>query len=245
MPSVSIAAAASGLVQWKTTRAFVVARMRCATPAARAACSASLVPDVEIVGSTTSGTGAACARSQMASARQAAARRWRRTRLARAARVPGSSGPKRLISCASRSRHGPPDPSRAPPARGRDGRAIVGIASAARHRQHRPRAFTRRVLRRRMAAFASLGPRREGTSVQRQLDAQRNEELVLAESALHGERRASLVRVFMMVGFAVSRGVIGPTLGGLAHHVDAIRNVIGFSYAAFSLLLYFVLRRQQ
>jgi adenylate cyclase len=96
-----------------------------------------------------------------------------------------------------------------------------------------------------MAAFASSGLRREATSVQRQLDAQRNEELVLAESALHGERRASLVRVFMMIGFAVSRGVIGPVLGGLPHHLDTTRNVIGFSYAAFALLLYFLLRTQQ
>ncbi len=74
------------------------------------------------------------------------------------------------------------------------------------------------------------------------LEARRNEEQTLAEGALLGERRSSLVRVAMVVLFGVSVEVI-PRLRGVPMPSDGLRVLVGSFYTVFAIATVVAVRR--
>jgi adenylate cyclase len=74
------------------------------------------------------------------------------------------------------------------------------------------------------------------------IEAARNEEQVIAEGCLAGERRASLARLAMIAMFAFSVEIV-PRLEGREVPTDTIRAVIGSFYTLFALATAIQLRR--
>lgn len=81
-----------------------------------------------------------------------------------------------------------------------------------------------------------------GTQVHRLNEARRNEELVLAESALLGERRVAWVRLAMIALFAFTQDQMAPALGGEMQR-DAVRLGSAGSYVVFAIVTLFILGR--
>jgi adenylate cyclase len=81
-----------------------------------------------------------------------------------------------------------------------------------------------------------------GTSLLRQREARRNEDIVLAEHGLIGERRVTIVRLAMIVAFTASYELI-PGLLGQPRRFDALRVGAGLSYFVFAIVMFVGLRR--
>jgi adenylate cyclase len=89
-----------------------------------------------------------------------------------------------------------------------------------------------------------VGKQRTGVTGVASVEARRNEELVLAEAALIGERRVAQVRLAMFVVFMLSQEVIGP-LFGQRLGFDGIKMFGIGIYLAFAITTFLVLRRQR
>ncbi|HEV8325070.1 MAG TPA: adenylate/guanylate cyclase domain-containing protein [Myxococcota bacterium] len=76
----------------------------------------------------------------------------------------------------------------------------------------------------------------------RLLETRRNEDLVLAESSLAGERRVSWVRLATVALFALTQGVLAPAFGH-ADPPDRLRQVTVVIYVLFAIALLVQLRR--
>lgn len=87
------------------------------------------------------------------------------------------------------------------------------------------------------------GGREQGSTVARFEMARANEEQVLAESSLQGERRVSTVRLALLALFMLSQAVIGRLSGELVP--DPERGLAVALYTLFALFAWFILRRQR
>jgi len=83
---------------------------------------------------------------------------------------------------------------------------------------------------------------RTGTALMREREARRNEDLVLAEHALIGERRVTIVRLAMIAVFTLNYEVVTRLLGE-PRPVDPYRMAAGFAYLVFGLAMFLSLRR--
>jgi adenylate cyclase len=79
------------------------------------------------------------------------------------------------------------------------------------------------------------------TTVHRLAESRRNEDMVLAESSLIGERRVSIVRLVMFIGFGVTQHFVAGSLGK-ADRTDVIKIAVLISYFLFTVGLLVRLR---
>jgi adenylate cyclase len=91
-------------------------------------------------------------------------------------------------------------------------------------------------------AAASRGGRGLETTVARFELARVNEEQVLAESSLQGERRVSTVRLVLLVLFSTSQALIGRVSGEMVS--DRGRGLAVLLYTLFALFAWVILRKQ-
>jgi adenylate cyclase len=82
------------------------------------------------------------------------------------------------------------------------------------------------------------------TTVDRLAEARRNEDLVLAESSLIGERRVSIVRLVMFASFGISQHFVASGLG-TADRTDVIKTTVLISYFLFAVGLALRLRTRK
>jgi adenylate cyclase len=94
-----------------------------------------------------------------------------------------------------------------------------------------------------MSSSSPLPPHGTATTVLRQAEAKRNEEMVLAESSLAGERRVAWARLAMIVMFALSFEVFARLVFHRPSAMPLPRTIAVALYVAFALGALFALHR--
>ncbi len=92
--------------------------------------------------------------------------------------------------------------------------------------------------------MAESGHTHTSATVMARLEQKRNEDLVLAESALQGERRVTVARLFMIGLFALSSAVLSPLLGERLPKTFARLGSVG-AYTLFAIVQATLLRTRK